>query len=574
MSARRGVWIFVVLLTLAGVGVLLAALSLRHPASPSLAHSVLVFDVPSGLEEDETHGTLPFGIPRRNRYTVYDVVRAIDAAADDDQISSMVLHVDGVDWGWAKLAEVRDAILRFRDSGKLVYASITGGGEPEYFLATAADLVGTTPTSLLMLDGLTISATFMRGTFDKLDIHPNYAHSGRYKSAAESYTRTDMSPDSRVSLGALLDDEYELVADSLASGRGTTADTIRSLLDDGPFSASRAFDRGLVDTLLYESEMDSLAVSESGKSVGTISFTRYLDRLSDDDGGPHLALIAASGEITTGKSRYGPTEGAIMGSETIVTALRQARTRRSIKAIVLRIDSPGGEINGADEIWREVRRCARVKPVIASMSDLAASGGYYIALGADRIVAEPGTITGSIGIFGGKLNLLGLYHKLGLNVETLSRGRHAEMFSPFRDFTPEESAHFQEQMEEGYRLFLARVAQGRRISTADADSLGQGRVWSGVAARDLGLVDSLGGMRTAFQMALTRAGFPSSESYTVERFPKVERKFFERVLEGWMQDEEDNSSIELPPVIQAWLAAARFPVGSALALLPCSITIR
>ena len=213
--------------------------------------------------------------------------------------------------------------------------------------------------------------------------------------------------------------------------------------------------------------------------------------------------------------------------------------------------------------------------MIASMSDLAASGGYYIAVGADRIVAEPTTLTGSIGVYAGKLNLLGLYRKLGLNIETVSRGRHAEMMSPFRDFTDEEARRFQDHVEDSYRLFLKRVAEGRRMTLAAADSVGQGRVWSGLAAHSRGLVDTLGGIDAAFSMALARAGLAAAEDYTIEQFPKVDHPYLERLLEGWIGEGDDDArQAILPAVLEELKAVARFPAGAALALMPYRVEIR
>src|SRR5262249_31221331 len=225
-------------------------------------------------------------------------------------------------------------------------------------------------------------------------------------------------------------------------------------------------------------------------------------------------------------------------------------------------------------IWEEVRRCAERKPVIASFSDLAASGGYYIAVPADTIVAEPGTLTGSIGAFGGKLNLLGLYRQLRLSVEMVSRGTHAEMFSPFKDFSPEEAARFQQQMDEVYRVFVGRVAEGRGLSTGEVDSVGQGRVWTGLSALDRGLVDVLGGLPEAFAIARSMAGISEDESVEIDVYPRVERPFFQRMFADLWGDEDQEAKVELPPVVRAWLAAARFPTGAPLTLMPWSIDIR
>jgi protease-4 len=270
-----------------------------------------------------------------------------------------------------------------------------------------------------------------------------------------------------------------------------------------------------------------------------------------------------------------PGQEQELGAETLIEALRTARRRSAIKAIVLRVDSPGGSAQASDDIWREVERCRAVKPVIVSMADAAASGGYYVAVAADSIVAMPGTLTGSIGIYGGKFNILGTFEKLGLSVETVSRGAHAEMFSPYRDFTPEEAARFQQNLEEFYRGFVARVARGRRLPEAEVDSLGAGRVWTGVAARRLGLVDRLGGIATALEMARAAAGLPADEELAVERFPRVRRTLLERWVEEFvLRDEDAEAWMALPPMLRAWATVASLPAGEPLAIMPFQVDVR
>jgi protease-4 len=576
MATRRGVFVLVSLAVVLGSLVLLATLKMRRPAAPGTS-TVLVFEVPTRLEETEPPARpFPFGASRRDRSTVFDVVESITRAANDDHVAALVLHVGGLDWGWAKVAEVRDAILEFRGSGKRVYASLTGGGEREYLLASAADVVSMPPTATLQLDGLSASATYYRGTFDKLDVVPNFAYVGRFKSAVETYTRTGMSESARAALGSLLDDLFGLLADSLASARSMTPDSVRGLIDEGPYPADGAKRLGLVDTLLYDTEVDSLAIRRGRSRLPALTLARYRARTPGLRAGPRIALVTASGAIVSGKSRDLPGQGIVLGAETIIEALREARTRRSIRAIVLRIDSPGGEAQASDDIWREVERCRATKPVIVSMSDYAASGGYYIAVAGDSIVAQPATLTGSIGIFGGKLNILGLYRKLGLNVETVSRGRHAEMLSPYRDFNAEEAERFRASLEHFYRGFIARVARGRHLEGADVDSLAMGRVWSGTAAVERSLVDRLGGLTVAIDMARARARIPEDEEVVIERLPKVERTFLDRMLEQLWTDETDQALTTLTgsPVLRAWMIAERFPSGVALALMPFEILVR
>lgn len=428
MSRPRGVWLFVFLVVVLGGLVLYAALTMRRTSGP-MASTVLVFDVPARLDEaDPPYRPYSFESLRwRTRPTLYDVVDGLNRAADDDNVKGLVLHVSDIDWGWARIAEVRSAIQRFRDAGKPVYASLTDAGDGEYLLASAATTISAPPTSTLRVDGLALSAMFLKGTLDKIGVTPNFAHVGEYKSGVEAFTRETMSESTRVSLDAVLDETFASLIEDLAIARGLPADSVRRLVDEGPFSAPDALAAGLIDTLLYDAEVDSLAVRALAGNRRAMPLERYLERDTAPVAAPRVALVIAEGAISRGRSRVTPGEGVVLGSETLIEALRDVRRRRGVRAVVLRIDSPGGDSQASDDIWREVERLSRVKPVVVSMSDYAASGGYYIATGANAIIAQPGTLTGSIGIYGGKFNILGLYHKLGLNVETLSRGRHAEM---------------------------------------------------------------------------------------------------------------------------------------------------
>jgi protease IV len=575
MSARRVALFLVVLFGVLGAAVLLATLAVRRPAATTPAATVLVFDVPVSLEEAQppSGGSL-VDLLRQEHPTVWMLAHGIREAASDARVQALVLHIDQVDWGWAKVSEIREAVLDFRRAGKPVYAALAGGGEREYLLASAAGTVASPPLAMLQLDGLTASALFMRGTLDKIGVTPNFAQSGRFKSAVEGWTQGSMSPPAREALQALVDDQFGLLVDSLSSARGIPGDSIVRLLDAGPFGAREAFARGLLDTVLHRSELDSMVTLAGDGRRSTLSLRRYVARLDPPRGGRRIALVTAVGTIAEGRSRSGPGEGQVLGAETLIKALREVRNRPSIEAVVLRIDSPGGSAQASDEIWQEVKRCAERKPVIASFSDLAASGGYYIAVPADSIVSDAATLTGSIGAFGGKLNLLGLYRKLGLNVETVSRGRHAEMFSSFRDFSPEESERFQAQMDEVYRVFLSRVSEGRGRPESEIDSVGQGRVWTGLSARRHGLVDALGGLPSALAMARARAGIEDDESLTIEVYPRVQRPLFQRLFAEMVADEEALAAAVLPPVVRAWLAAATFPSGAALTLLPWSIEVR
>ncbi|MEO5618571.1 MAG: signal peptide peptidase SppA [Candidatus Eisenbacteria bacterium] len=578
MSSRRGVLLLVLALVVTGTLLMLGAQRLRGGGAGVASRLVLTFDVPSSIDEDSPEVDLfSPGSWRRSRLDMFEMLEALREAADDDRVRAVVLHVGDLDWGWAKLSEFREAILELRAARKPVYVSLKGGGEPEIFLASAATFIALPPASRLQLDGLTASALFMRGTLDKIGVRPNFLHVGRYKSAVEGYTRTDLSEPAREALAAVLGDTYGMLAESLASARRTSPDSVRAWMDRGPYSAIEAHELGLVDTLLDRADLDSLGFRRAGRGAVPLKLARYADRFSGTGSTNRIALVTASGAITTGRSRVTGGGERILGAETLIEALRRARTRSSVRAIVLRIDSPGGDAAASDEIWHEVDNCRRVKPVIVSMSDVAASGGYYIAAAADTIVAQPATITGSIGIYGGKFNVLGLYEKLGLSVETLSTGPRAQMYSPFSDFTEAEAGVYAAHLRESYERFLEIVASGRERSTGWADSVGQGRIWSGTAALDRGLVDLLGGLELAIDVARIRAGFDDEDDFSVERFPEPEQGFLHRMF-GDLWDPAGTEGLEKVALIanplRALESVAFLGTGAALALMPFIIAIR
>ena len=574
MPHRRRAIILTLLLITFGAIALNVALQFRHPTRVTSGPRVLVFDVPSQVDEGPPPPGSTFDFLRRERPTFHELLFAVRNAAEDNGVSALVLHVDGLDWGWARVYEMCDAVRAFRAAGKPVYASLIGGGEKEYLLASSAGLLAMPPVSTLQLDGLAASALFMRGTYQKLDVRPNFQHVGRYKSAVETFTRDTLSPEAREALQALLDDQYETLLRSLAVTRDMPADTLRALIDGGPYAAPDARELGLVDTLLSLSDVDSLATHAGGQRHGATSLLHYLR----DDGlatGAHIALVVAEGDIVDGRSREGPFGGGrSVGDRTLVEALQDIRERRDIRAVVLRIDSPGGSGDASDAVWQELRRLRRDKPVIVSMGDLAASGGYYLACAGDAVVAGPATITGSIGVFGGKFNVLGLYQKLGLNVETVKRGRHADMWSPYRDFDEEERALYQRNLEEFYRVFVTRVSTGRAMSTGAVDSVGQGRVWSGLRAHEFGLVDSLGGIYEAFELAKQRAGIGEDDDIIIELYPRPKRTLVQRWLGGLFEEEKGQEA--RVPAIEALARVYRLagmPAGATLALLPYTIEI-
>ena len=574
MSPRRRALLVTLLSLVVGVVMLTLALGIRRPLHVTTAPRLLVFDVPSNVNEGPAPPSATFDFLRRQRPLFHDLLLGVRNAAEDRSVAGLVLHVDGLDWGWARVDEMRDAVKAFRESGKPVYASLTGGGEKEYLLASAASHLAMPQVSTLQLDGLSASALFLHGTYEKLGIRANFVHVGRYKSAVEQFTRDSLSADARHALEALLDDQFDRLVRSLSEARNLSADSVRGLIDGGPWTSREAVARGLIDTLMAQADVDSLAAHDGLGRRPTTSFMRYVEE-GTPGGGERIALVVAEGDIIDGRSREGLFGGRSVGDRTLVDALRDIRGRRGIRAVVLRIDSPGGSGDASDAVWQELRRLRREKPVIVSMGDVAASGGYYLACAGDEIVASPSTITGSIGVFGGKLNVLGLYRKLGMNVETVRRGKHADMWSPYRDFDAEERALYERSLQEFYRVFLQRVSEGRGLPEGAVDSVGQGRVWSGLAARERGLVDTLGGLHEAIEIARTRAHIGADQDLIVEVYPRPLKTFLQRWLGGALEPpQEDDARLPILTEIARWSRLAERPARALFARMPYTIEIQ
>ncbi len=528
MARRRGVGLVLsilflaVLVSMTGMLVMLFLVGRGPVVAP---HSVLVLRVDGDLNELPPENVFGTFVGRR-RPTVQALVESLDKAAADSRISSVLVVPKGLDGPyWGKLQEVREAITTFRRSGKRAIAYLEYGGEREYFLATACDRVYLMPTSPLDLSGLATYELFLRGTLDKIGAVPDYFHIGDYKTAPNQLTEKSFTPAHREMSESLNRDLYEQLIHAVAESRKKTDDEVRQFLDDGPFLPEDALRAGLVDDLAYEDQINEKAKLSIGREPARIDVDQYAEVAPGSvglGGGPRVAVIYATGVIASGRSGYDPMNGPVVGSDTIVEHIRRARRDRTIRAIVLRIDSPGGSTIASDVIWRElaVTRTQRPGvPLVASMSDLAASGGYYLAMAAPDIVAQPGTLTGSIGIYGGKIVTGGTYEKLGMNIEAVSRGRNAEMNSPVRPYNESERAKLEEQLQAFYDQFVDKAAEARHKTPEAIDAIAQGRVWTGRQAKDLGLVDALGGLGRAVAIAKDRAKIPAREHVELVVFP-------------------------------------------------------
>ena len=527
MATRRGVGVVLTILLLAvmvSVGAM-AALALVVGREPVVASgSVLDLRVEGDLAEATADGILDSLMSSR-RVGARGLVESLRKARADRRITAVVVSPRNLTSAyWGRLQEVRDAIADFRTSGKKAFAHLEYGGDREYFVATACERVFLLPTSPLDLSGLATYALFLRGTLDKIGAYPDYLHIGDYKTAPNQLTEKTFTPAHREMEESINGDLFDQLVQAVADGRKKPPAEVRRLVDDGPFLAEDAVRHGLVDDLAYEDQVDA-KLQPGGKKPTRIRVDEYA-RVSPASvglaGRSRIAVINAIGVINTGRSGIDPLNGAVAGSDTIAEQIRRVRKDRSIKAIVLRIDSPGGSTIGSDVIWRELtlaRTGPDAKPLVASMADLAASGGYYIAIAAPDIVAEPGTLTGSIGIYGGKIVTGGTYDKLGMNVEAVSIGAHAEMNSPVRPYSDADRAKVEEQLKAFYDQFVEKVAAARHMTPEAVDAIAQGRVWTGRQAKGLGLVDALGGLDRAVALAKERAKIPAGERVEIVVYP-------------------------------------------------------
>ena len=508
MAAKRGVWLvgifIVVAVTISAAGLIATAFLVgRQPLVEN--NSALVLRVGGDLEEVEPGGLV--GSFFEPPPTVRSVVEALRKAKVDRRVTGVIIRPTGTAALWGKVQEVRDAIVDFRSSHKPIIGYLEYGGEQEFYLASACDKVFLMPTASLDLTGIASYELFLRGTLDKIGAYPDALHIGEYKTASNTMTERTFTPAHREMAESLNRDLYEQLLKGIATGRQKSEPEVRQLVDHGPFLPEDAVRAGLVDDVAYEDELDDKVRFGSGG----VKFLEHHDYRSVSPGslglnrGPRIAVLYAVGIIGSGESSYDSPQGEVVGSDTIVRYLRKVRADDSIKAIVLRIDSPGGSAIASDVIWREVQLTRAVKPVIASMSDVAASGGYYIAMPAHKIVAEPATLTGSIGVVMMKFVIDGTLKKLGVNMEGVSSGRYADLYSPIRPFSPEERARVQEQMQATYDAFVEKAAAGRNTTPEKIDAIAQGRVWTGRQAKQIGLVDELGGLDRAVALAKDHA---------------------------------------------------------------------
>lgn len=454
--------------------------------------------------------------------SLWDVRRALERAKNDDKIVAVKLTVLPLRAGWASVAELQSYLDAFRSSGKPIYAYLGGDyvGEKEYAAALGADKILVPPGSAMFIDGLRAEAVFWRGTLDKLKIVPDVLALKEYKSAGEMFERTEMSGPFRESLTSLLQDTQDWFVESVASRRSTDAQAVRAQINKGLLTADEAKAAGWIDAVGYDDELEAKIQTATGiQKYKRVSHADYLWRAGQRPSRrPRLAVVFAEGLIVAGGMDQGLFPRPILSGPRIAAAIESAAKDKDVKAIVFRINSGGGSATGSDQIWRAVKNAR--KPIVASMSDVAGSGGYWIAMGADKIIAQPQTITGSIGVVSLMFNLRGFYELLGANVDDVTLADNAGMFSAFENLSEEQRATLISWMEVVYEQFKQKVATGRDLSLDTVENIAKGRVWSGKQALEHKLIDGLGGIEMAISEAKRLAGIPQSEEVELDVYPK------------------------------------------------------
>jgi protease-4 len=472
----------------------------------------------------------PFGIPRDATLSLVDLLRCLERAAKDPRLSGVVLRFLGTGpHRFSQAAALRRATDSVRAAGLPVVAWAESLNAPQLWIASGAEKLWIPESGAVQLVGLRSEQLYLRDLLDKLDVTPEVVQVGRYKSAGEMVTRRGMSAQQREQVEAWQGDLFNELVGAVGRGRGLSDAEVRDRIDRGPYAAAAAREAGLIDGFLYRDQLEETLGplsrgSGPNRDVAFLDASGYLAGVVNDPGWrpllrdlPRIAYVVATGNVHRGLSRRG------IGSVATGKLLAGVREDSRVSAVVLRVDSPGGDAVASDLLYREVELTRKEKPVVVSMGEVAASGGYYLAAAADVILAEAGTVTGSIGVVGGKLNLEGLYQRLGIGRDAVESGARSGLFSEARGFSPDERVALRDELEAIYGVFLDRVAAGRGMDREAVERIAQGRIWSGRKALEIGLVDALGGPLEAIAEAASRAGIVLGERYQVEVHPQRPR---------------------------------------------------
>jgi len=454
---------------------------------------------------------------------MHSIRKSLKMAAVDDRIKAVVLRISPLLIGYAKVQEIQQSIESFRQSGKKVFAYFDLATTKDYYLATACDSIFLTPEGMFLLTGVRAELTFYRDLLkEHIGIEADFEHIGKYKNAPDAYMRQSMSKEQKEIVNNIVDYRFNEIVTTISEQRGLTSQKVRQIINNiSGLTPEETLDLNLIDGLKYFEDVVDL-VSTNGRvhKVTASEYSRLSPSSLDLEQGPKIALIYSSGTITGGNDSDDPIIGQTMGSSRLVRNLRSAADLKSIKAIVLRINSPGGSGIASDNILNAVNYAREKKPIIASISDLGASGGYYIAIGADTIVSQSGSLIGSIGVFAGKFSLKNLYKNWGINTEIIQRGKNASIFSLSQKFSKSERKVIQKIIGDFYTNFVQKVSDNRNKTFDEIHDIAQGRVWNGNDGYQIGLIDTLGGLNTAIEIAKEKAGIDKDFDPKIVVYPR------------------------------------------------------
>ena len=567
-----GILTGLILAVLTGVVFVFSAIRLseRRPTVPDGATLILHLDgdIP---EKQPVQIPLPF-IGSTDTVTVLDAWHGLRSAANDGRIKAVVLETGRIGAGWGKIQELREGLLAFKKSGKPLVAVLRTPRSREYYLATAADRIYMSPEDLFDVKGLRAEVMFLKNALSKIGVAVEIEHRGKYKDAGDMFSETSLSPESREVINSILDGVYSNMLSTYSEGRKKSVAEMRALIDQGPYTARQAAGKGLVDALRYEDQVyGELKERLKQGELKKFSFHDYASAIGGRDRAAkkRVAFVVGEGAITRGEGTdaMGTDEGFTSGA--FIKMLRRVSSDDSISAVLVRVDSPGGDAVASDEMLREVRLLSKKKPTVISFSDTAASGGYYISMTGDPIVSYPNTVTGSVGVVYGKVNLRSLYDKIGVHKEILVRGNNAAIDSDYTPLTPEARAKLREGIDEIYNEFVSRVAEGRKKKWDEIEPLAQGRAWLGSQAKQNGLVDELGGLDKALELLRKKAGLRADERIELVPYPP-KRSILDQYLKSTSSDQSVETKLRklLGFDYQVWLN------GGLMKMMPYTVSVQ
>jgi protease-4 len=568
-----GIFIGIIIAVFGSLIILFAIGKAFSSKQPTVAdRSVLVLALEGSIPE-AAPVDLPFPIGREQATpTVRDLWTSLRAAAKDPRVKAILLKPRGVGAGWAKLQEIRHEIVEFKKSAKPVYAYLEGPGSREYYLASAADKIYLSPDDNLDVKGFLLEEMFFKNTLDKLGVQVDVDHIGKYKDAGDLFTKTNMSPETRDVLNQVLDQIYNDFCTTVGQSRRMTGDQIKALIDAGPFMGEQAKANGLIDELGYEDQVYGDLNGKTGdRDLTKTSIKSYFRAVPGK--GDRIAVLVGEGDIIRGdpQESFGDTNEISSGG--FARIVRQVKNDSSIKGVIVRVDSPGGDAVASDEILHELKMLSAAKPLAISMSDYAASGGYFMSMTGDPIISYPDTLTGSIGVLYVRPNLHGLFDKLGIGEDQVSRGKFANLDDTSQPLSDAGRQKLHQSIEATYKSFVGKVASARKKSYDQIDAIAQGHVWMGAQAKQNGLVDQLGGLNEAVEIVRKKAGLSATGDTNLIMYPP-RRSLFELLSNTTPETLEEAAAESKLRAIAPNLPSRVFLRGGLLQVLPYRLSVR